>query len=125
MSKSATIDSEITQGLQILQINAEPSSDGSVNYLRADNYYADQFSCVVHGYSYYRLTNIHNTKTITGCVTKSWLYEGKEVFEHIDFTLAPGDWKIFGCFFVTVSQPITFKICSFFGTVQRCACPNK
>ncbi|OXB15150.1 matrixin family metalloprotease [Flavobacterium reichenbachii] len=125
MSKSGTIDSAMTQGLQLLQISAEPSSDGSVNYLRADNYYADQFSCVVPGYSYYRLTNMHTTKTITGCVTKSWLYDGKEVFEYIAFTLAPGEWKIFGCFFVTVSQRITFKICSFYGTEQKCSCSGK
>lgn len=63
---------------------------------------------------------MHNTSVITGCVTKSWFYEGREVFEHVPFTLEPGVWKIFGCFFVTPSQPITFKICSFYGNVQKC-----
>lgn len=120
-----TIDPSDKAELKLLKITADPASDASVNYLRADNYFADQFSCVVPGYSYYRLTNIHPSGEITGCVTKSWIYDGKTVYEHVPFTLKPGGWKTFGCFFVTVSQPITFKICSFFGTTQKCACPEK
>jgi hypothetical protein len=119
------IDPSETAELKLVKITADPASDASINFLKPDNYYADQFSCVVHGYSYYRLTNTHRTSLITGCVTKSWLYEGKIVYEHVPFTLKPGGWQTFGCFFVTASQPITFTICSFFGTAQRCPCPNK
>lgn len=122
MSNSGRFDSATTAGLKLVQTDTEPSSDGSVNYLRADNYYTDQFSCVVQGYSYYRLTNMHNSSIITGCVTKIWLYEGREVFEYIPFTLKPGEWKLFGCFFVTISQPITFKKCSYYGSEQKCEC---
>ncbi|WP_208730528.1 matrixin family metalloprotease [Flavobacterium foetidum] len=122
MTENGKTGSLDENGLNLVQVNAEATSDGSINYLRADNYYVDQFSCVVHGYSYYRLTNMHNTSAITGCVTKRWLYEGREVFEHVPFTLEPGAWKTFGCFFVTPSQPITFKICSFYGNVQKCNC---
>lgn len=84
--------------LKIVQIIAVPLSDRSVNSLRADNYFADQYSCVIHGYSYYRLTNRHPNKTITGCVMKSWLYEGRTVYENVAFTLKPNEWQIFGCF---------------------------
>lgn len=119
------IDSPEVSDLKIVKITAAQPSDGSVNSLRADNYFVDQFSCVVQGYSYYRLTNLHPNKTITGCVTKSWLYEGRTVYENVAFTLKPNEWQIFGCFFVTVSQPITFKICSSFGTTQNCACSSK
>jgi hypothetical protein len=111
--------------LKIVKISAVSPSDGSVNYLRADNYFADQFSCVVHGYSYYRLTNVHPSSTITGCVMKSWLFEGKTVYENVAFTLRPKEWQVFGCFFVTASQPITFRICSSYGTVQHCTCSGK
>ncbi|MDP5199807.1 hypothetical protein [Flavobacterium sp. DG2-3] len=122
--EKGTIDSDSKAELKLLKISSDNLSDASVNSLRAENYFADQFSCVVHGYSYYRLTNMHSSKEITGCVTKSWLYEGRTVYEHVPFTLKPGGWQLFGCFFVTASQPITFKICSFFGKEQKCACPN-
>lgn len=119
-----TIDSKSKTELKLIKIKGDLISDSSTNFLRADNYFADQFSCVVQGYSYYRLTNTHSSKEISGCVTKSWLYEGRTVYDHVPFTLKPRGWQLFGCFYVTASQPISFSICSFFGKEQKCACPN-
>ena len=119
-----TIDANSKEELKFIKIKAYLASDSSINFLRADNYFADQFSCVVQGYSYYRLTNTNSSKEITGCVTKSWIYEGRTVYEHVPYTLKPGGWQLFGCFYVTASQPISFSICSFFGKEQKCACPN-
>lgn len=119
-----TIDSKTKAKLKLIKIKGDLTSDSSINSLRADNYFADQFSCVVQGYSYYRLTNTHSSKEITGCVAKSWLYEGATVYDHVPFSLKPGGWQLFGCFYVTPSQRINFSICSFFGKEQQCACPN-
>lgn len=118
------IDPSETTELKLVKIAADPASDASVHSLRADNFHVDQFSCVVEGSGYYRLTNMHRSNLITGCVKKSWLFEGKTIYKHDPFTLRPGDWQTFGCFYVTMTQPISFEICSFFGTTQRCVCPN-
>ena len=45
-------------------------ADKSIVYLRQDNYCPDQFYCVVETYCYYRLTNIHPQRTISGNVHK-------------------------------------------------------
>lgn len=119
-----TIDPNETTELKLVKIRVDPDCDASGHSLRADNYHVDQFSCVVEGSGYYRLTNMHRTSLITGCVKKSWLYEGRTIYEHIPFTLKPGQWKTFGCFYVTRTQPISFEICSFFGTSQRRECPT-
>ncbi len=94
-------------------------ADGSHVYLSKDNYCPDQFYCVVAPYCYYRLTNKHREQAIAGFVRKSWVYNGRTYSQDVNFSLRPGDWQHFGCFFVTKTQPITFKIFSHFVTEEN------
>ncbi len=85
-------------------------TDDSYRYLRYDNYCPDQFSCVVPGACYYRLTNVHPTKTIAGFVRKSYPYNNQTFHEDVPFTLVKGNWQHFGCHYVSTTQPIRFTI---------------
>lgn len=108
LSMLETVDAE-----EIISV-AGIQQDNSNAYLRKDNYCPDQFYCVVRPYCLYRLTNNHSNKIIAGYVQKSWIYQGKKYYQNVNFTLSPKQWKTFGCFFITRTQVITFKIFSHF-----------
>lgn len=85
-------------------------TDDSYKYLRYDNYCPDQFYCVINGACYYRLTNIHPNRTISGFVRKSYTYNNQTLHEDVPFTLVKSNWQQFGCHYVSPSQPIKFTI---------------